>query len=37
MSYGRSYVGGVHVFRMADLKICCVLIEDMSYWMTCFT
>ena len=25
MSYGRSYVGGVHVFRMAYLTICCVL------------
>ena len=24
-------IGGVHVFRMAYLTICCVLLEDMSY------
>ena len=24
MSYGRSCAGGVHVFRMAYLTICCV-------------
>ena len=37
MSYGRSYIGGVHVFRTAYLTICCVLLKDMSYWRSCFT
>ena len=37
MSYGRSCVGGIHVFRMAYLTIWCVLLEDISYWMTSFT
>ena len=25
-SYGRSCIGGLHVFRMAYLTICCVLL-----------
>ena len=37
MSYGRSCVAGVHVFRMAYLTICCVLLKDISYWRSCFT
>ena len=28
MFYGRSCIGGVHVFRMAYLSICCVLQDD---------
>ena len=28
MSYGMSCIGGVHVFRMAYLIICCVLLKD---------
>ena len=35
MSYGRSCIGGVHVFRMAYLTKCCVLLKDMSYWRSC--
>ena len=35
MSCGRSYVGGVHVFRMAYLVMRYVLLIDISYWMTC--
>ena len=35
MSYGRSCIGGVHVFRMAYLTICYVLLKDMSYWRSC--
>ena len=34
MSCGRSCAGGVHVFRMAYVTICCVLLENISYWMT---
>ena len=37
MSYESICLGGVHVFRMAYLAICSVLLEDISYWMTCFT
>ena len=37
MSYGRSCIGGVHVFRMTCLTICCVWLEDMSYWRVCFS
>ena len=37
MSYGRSCTGGVHAFRMAYIMICCVLLEDMSYWRACFS
>ena len=37
MSYGWSCVDGVHAFRMAYLTVCWVLLEDISYWMTCFT
>ena len=37
MSCAKSCVGGVHVFMMAYLAICSVLLEDISYWMTCFT
>ena len=33
----RSCVGGVHVFIMAYLAICSVLLEDNSFWMTYFT
>ena len=36
MSYGRSCIGGVHVFRMSYLTICCVLLKDMPYWGSCF-
>ena len=36
MSHGRSCIGEVHVFRMAYLTICCVLLEDMSYWRHVF-
>ena len=36
MSCGRSCVGGVHVFRMAYLVMRYVLLEEISYWMTCF-
>ena len=32
MSYGRSCIGEVHVFRMAYLTICYVLLKDMFYW-----
>ena len=35
MSYGRSCIGGVHVFRMAYHAICYVLLKDMSYWRSC--
>ena len=31
MSYGRSCIGGVHVFRMAYLTKCYILLKDMSY------
>ena len=37
MSYESICLGGVHVFRMAYLTICSVLLEDISYWMTHFT
>ena len=37
MSCGRSCVGGIHVFMMAYLAICSVLLEDITYWMTNFT
>ena len=37
LSYGRLCVGGVHVFEMAYLTMCCVFPEDMSYWRTCFS
>ena len=33
MSCGSSCVGGVHVFMMAYLAICFVLLEDISYWI----
>ena len=33
----NSCVGGVHVFMMAYLAICSVVLEDISYWMTSFT
>ena len=29
--YGMSCIGGMHVFRMAYLIICYVLLKDMSY------
>ena len=32
MSYERSCVGGMHVFRMAYLTICCVF-----FWNACLT
>ena len=35
MSCGRSCVGGVHVFRMAYIVICCVLLEDIYYRRVC--
>ena len=35
MSYGRSCIGRVHVFRMAYLIMCYVLLKDMSYWRSC--
>ena len=35
MSYGRSCIGGVHVYRMEYLTICCVLLKGMSYWRSC--
>ena len=35
MFYGRSCIGGVHVFRMAYLTICYVLLKDMPYWRSC--
>ena len=39
MFYGRSWsrIGGVNVFSMAYLTICCVLLEYMSYWSACFS
>ena len=36
MSCGRSCVDGVHVFRMAYLIMCYILLVEISYWMTCF-
>ena len=37
MSYERLCIGGVHIFRMRYLTICCVLLEDTSYWRACFS
>ena len=37
VSYESICLSGVLVFRMAYLAICSVLLEDISYWMTCFT
>ena len=37
MSYESICLGGVDVFRMAYLAVCYVLLEDISYWMTCLT
>ena len=36
MFYGKSCIGGVHVFRVEYLTICCVLLENMSYWRMFF-
>ena len=27
-----SYTGGVYVFTIVFLIICCVILKDMSYW-----
>ena len=30
-----SCVGGVYIFKMAYLTMCCVSLKDMSSWKTC--
>ena len=37
MPCGRSYIGGVHVFRMAYLVTCCVLLKDMFFCRAFFS